>query len=90
MRNSKRLAFICLLLFLFTLVAIAFHHHDDDCSHDDCPICLAAVVVAGASVGLGFLVYAVYVVTSRFEAFDATPHYYNLELYHSPARAPPA
>ncbi|MDR3570442.1 MAG: hypothetical protein P4L43_20655 [Syntrophobacteraceae bacterium] len=90
MGNSKRLAFICLLLFSLALAAIAFHHHDDGCSHDDCPICLASVVVSGAFVGFGLLIHAVYFVASRAEAFEATPRYYYLGLCHPPARAPPA
>ena len=41
-KNSK--SFICLALFLLIagIFIIAFHHHDDDCDHDDCPICVAA------------------------------------------------
>jgi hypothetical protein len=37
-------SFICLALFLLIagIFIIAFHHHDDDCDHDDCPICAAA------------------------------------------------
>ncbi len=41
-KSSK--GFICLALFLIVagIFIIAFHHHDDDCDHDDCPICVAA------------------------------------------------
>ncbi len=41
-KNTKY--FICVALFLLIagVFIIAFHHHDDDCDHDDCPVCAAA------------------------------------------------
>ena len=41
-KSSK--SFICLALFFLiaSIFIIAFHHHDDGCEHDDCPICAAA------------------------------------------------
>ncbi|MDA8308878.1 MAG: hypothetical protein M0Z81_18920 [Deltaproteobacteria bacterium] len=90
MRNSKKLAFICLLLFLLTIVTVTLHHHHDGCLHDDCPICLTAVAIAGASVGFAFFTYAVFIVASMLEPFDAPPCYNGPTLYHPPTRAPPA
>lgn len=42
MQKGGRLAFIFLLLFVLAVFAEAFHHHEDGCDHNDCPICAAA------------------------------------------------
>ena len=39
---TGRLAFIFLLLFVLAVFAEAFHHHEDGCDHNDCPVCAAA------------------------------------------------
>jgi len=39
-QNHKTTAFLFTLLFFISALAIGFHHHDDDCQHYDCPICV--------------------------------------------------
>ena len=41
-KSSKSFIFLALFLLVAGIFIIAFHHHDDDCDHDDCPICVAA------------------------------------------------
>jgi aerobic-type carbon monoxide dehydrogenase small subunit (CoxS/CutS family) len=89
MQKTKNLAFLCVLLFLLSFLAISFHHHSDGCSHSDCPICLASVVIAGASTGLSFIVFAVYLAASRLKTSEGLPRT-ALSLYQPSPRAPPA
>ena len=37
----KRLSLLFVVLFLFSSLAEAFHHHSDGADHLDCPICFA-------------------------------------------------
>jgi hypothetical protein len=46
--KRKLTLWIVLVLMLAGIFIIAFHHHDDDCDHNDCPICIAAHQVASA------------------------------------------
>ncbi|MDR3566987.1 MAG: hypothetical protein P4L43_03060 [Syntrophobacteraceae bacterium] len=85
-----RLALLFALFFLFSAVSIAFHHHDDGCEHDDCPICAAAFVISTAVVGLGFFLYAVFITASRLEVFEPSSVYDCESLCLPRTRAPPA
>lgn len=85
-----KLALVCALFFLFSFVAISFHHHHDGCMHDDCPICMAAFVMCTAAVGIGHFLYAVYIAVCRLEAFDPTPVHVFPCPYLPDTRAPPA
>jgi len=40
--NRKYIFFFFAILFLFASLAITFHHHDDECEHHECPLCVAA------------------------------------------------
>jgi hypothetical protein len=41
-KGQKWLPVFVLSLFLLSVLAMAFHHHEDGLSHDDCPLCIAA------------------------------------------------
>jgi hypothetical protein len=85
--RRKNLAFLCLLLFVLTIGAVAFHHHDD-CDHDDCPICVAASAISTA--GFSLFIFAVYILTVFLET-PLGPSGYNCPICDlPPARAPPA
>ncbi len=58
--GTRRKLALCLVLFLLLagIFIIAFHHHDDDCDHDDCPVCIAAHQVS--SVVFNFFPFAVF------------------------------
>jgi hypothetical protein len=38
----KRLSQLSIVILLFTVVAISFHHHGDMVDHPDCPVCKLA------------------------------------------------
>lgn len=40
MRN--KLSFLLIGLLLFSSLSIGFHHHDDNKSHVDCPVCITS------------------------------------------------
>ncbi len=82
-------AFFCALLFLCSVAAISFHHHHDGCTHDDCPICVAAFVICTAAIGVRFFVRALYMAVSRREAFEAASVYDFPGPYLPRTRAPP-
>lgn len=43
-RMTKRInIFLIVLFFLFSIIAIAFHHHEDSLFHHDCPLCIAGI-----------------------------------------------
>jgi hypothetical protein len=86
--RRKNLAFLCLLLFVLTIGAVAFHHHDDDYLHDDCPICVAASAISTA--GLSLFIFAVYILTWVLEAATGPWDYDCLIGDLPPIRAPPA
>ena len=88
MDTTKKLAFVCLLLFLLATGFTAFHQHDGDCTHDDCPICVAASIISTAV--LSFFIFAVYVLTSVLETFCGSSGYDCLIRDLPFARAPPA
>lgn len=46
----KRLSLFCVCLIMFSTLVVAFHHHDDGCDHDDCPVCMASLYHAPAEV----------------------------------------
>jgi hypothetical protein len=41
-KGQKWLPVFVLSLFLLSVLAMAFHHHEDGLSRDDCPLCIAA------------------------------------------------
>ena len=44
--KKSMFAFAVFVLFLVSNTAFAFHHHQGDLSHDDCPICFTAQVAS--------------------------------------------
>jgi hypothetical protein len=88
MDTTKKLAFVCLLLFLLTTGATAFHYHDGDCSHDDCPICVAAFIISTAS--LSFFIFAVFILVFVLETCGRSSCHVHLGRDLPLSRAPPA
>jgi len=86
--RRKNLALLCLLLFVLPIGAVAFHHHDGDIEHDDCPICVATLNINTAS--LGFFTFAVFILVLRLETFNRSSGYDYLSRNIPLARAPPA
>jgi hypothetical protein len=86
--TKKKLAFVCLLLFLLATGVTAFHTHDGEFQHDDCPICVTAFAVSTAC--LSFFVFVVYILAFALETISE-PTSYDFFIHALPlARAPPA
>jgi hypothetical protein len=47
--NRKYIFFFFAILFLFTSLAITFHH-DDGCQHSECPLCVAAILFSSGNL----------------------------------------
>jgi len=88
MDKRKYLAFLCLFLFVLTIGAVAFHHHDDDSDHNDCPVCVTVSSITTAV--LSFFIFAVYILTVLLEKPLVAPAYNCLTGDLPFARAPPA
>jgi hypothetical protein len=60
--NFKKAIILYSLLFLFSIVIIGFHHHDDDFQHSDCPICIAGCVYSceNSQVDVGLAIQHVF------------------------------
>ena|GEM_PF-2730307 len=43
--HRQKITFLFSVIFLFSIIIIGFHHHDDASEHSDCPICMAGGVV---------------------------------------------
>jgi len=48
--NRKYIIFFFAIVFLFASLAITFHHHDDECEHHDCPLCVAATLFSSGNL----------------------------------------
>jgi hypothetical protein len=48
--KRKYIFFFFALLFLFTSLAITFHHHDDGCQHSECSLCVAAILFSSSNL----------------------------------------
>jgi hypothetical protein len=68
---------------------VAFHHHDDGCDHDDCPICKASLHHQPANLAI-----PIQVILSAFVEieFFTPPTPSITKTYFTPfsSRAPPA
>jgi len=56
--HRQKIAFLFSLIFLFSVIVIGFHHHEDSGRHSDCPICAASgpccYTVTGGDAGFAF------------------------------------
>lgn len=56
--HRQKIIFLFSLIFLFSIIIIGFHHHEDSSRHSDCPICIASgpccCAGAGGDAGLSF------------------------------------
>jgi hypothetical protein len=48
--NRKYIFFLFAIVFLFTSLAITFHHRDDGCEHHECPLCVAAILFSSSNL----------------------------------------
>jgi hypothetical protein len=48
--NRKNILFFFAVVFLFTSLAITFHHHDDGYEHHECPLCVAATLFSSSNL----------------------------------------
>lgn len=64
---NRRFASLLLVCFSLSILVVAFHHHDDGCDHDDCPICVAVLHHSPAEVAAPAIV--VYLVFNSFDVF---------------------
>jgi hypothetical protein len=51
----RKLSLVLVLFLLVGFFVIAFHHHDDDGDHPDCPICIAAHAAHSTSINTASL-----------------------------------
>jgi hypothetical protein len=86
----KRLSLLCICLLVFSIFAVAFHHHDDGCDRDDCPICAAALHYSSAEVAAPVVV--IHPVFDRTDFFTPNTPRLIAEPFFSvtSSRAPPA
>jgi hypothetical protein len=56
--HRQKIIFLFSLIFLFSIIIIGFHHHEDGSRHSDCPICVASgpccYVGTAGDAGLAF------------------------------------
>jgi hypothetical protein len=45
-RHSQKISLLLAVVFLFTGIALGFHHHEDEESHEDCQLCLASAHIS--------------------------------------------
>ncbi len=84
----KRLSLLCICLMMFSIAVVAFHHHDDGCDHDDCPVCNASLFHQPAVLSVPLQVIQPDVVNIEF----LTPPTHSIvKTYSTPFnnRAPP-
>jgi len=48
--NRKYIYSFFAIVFLVASLTIAFHHHDDGCQHDECPLCVAATLFSSGNL----------------------------------------
>ncbi|MGA9109965.1 MAG: hypothetical protein WB290_06665 [Smithella sp.] len=48
--NRKNIFLFFAIVYLFASLTIAFHHHDDGCEHNDCPLCVAAMSFSSGNI----------------------------------------
>ncbi len=87
----KRLSLFCICLMLFTTLVVAFHHHDDGCEHDDCPICHTIVNLHHSTVDVAMPIIVIHQDFTRIEFVNpATPAF--VKTFSPPvnSRASPA
>jgi hypothetical protein len=88
MRKTGRLAFVFLLLFMLATLETAFHHHDNDSDHHDCPVCAAGHHFSSATVNSYCL--TIHQRVSNYEIPKETFLYDGIRLTLVNSRAPPA
>ena len=88
-RYPQKLFGLFLLASLLLLIYVeGFHHHQDNISHDDCPLCVAAQQVAVVSHHASFLVVSHEV---RTVSCESVPEFISLKNRRPPfVRGPPA
>jgi len=86
MRN--KISAILIGLLFFSALATGFHHHDDNKSHVDCPVCIASNHTPAVSDNGANLSHREIVLP--FEAPEKIFYLPMPEKVSSPARAPPA
>jgi len=42
--HRQKITILFSVIFLFSIIIIGFHHHDDASRHSDCPVCIAGDV----------------------------------------------
>ncbi|HAM53690.1 MAG TPA: hypothetical protein DCP92_24480 [Nitrospiraceae bacterium] len=77
-----------LFLLVTSIFIIAFHHHDDDCDHDDCPICMAAHQTSAVIFNFGF--FAVFYAFLNLVVFKKGSLFTSIPQSFLNSRAPPA
>jgi hypothetical protein len=88
-RMFKRLTLFCMCLVMFSVLIVAFHHHDDGADHDDCALCGATLQHQPADLAIPIPVIHPDFVTTEFFT-PATPRI--VKTFSTPFnnRAPPA
>jgi hypothetical protein len=49
-QHHKKTVFLFVLVYFISAFAIGFHHHDDDCRHFDCPICVVGNICSAVCI----------------------------------------
>ena len=85
MRN--KLSFVLIGLLLFSSLAVGVHHHNDNASHVDCPICIASTHTPAVSNNANNLFHREIVLP--FKAPEEVLYLPLPEEASYPSRAPP-
>ena len=56
--HRQKITFLFSLIFLFSIIIIGFHHHNDSSRHSDCPVCMAGGIYTctGSQVDSGLTI----------------------------------
>lgn len=87
--KRKAVSVLIAAFFVFSLFVIAFHHHDDECDHDDCSLCIAAHLVPAADID-GNVTLEVHQTVTCLRAVQGLPLFISLFLNPRNSRAPPS
>jgi len=86
--RQKWLPVFVLSLFLLSVLAMAFHHHEDGSDHDDCPVCAAGHHYSSASVAFSSITNRQPVSSNEIPKVPFL--YSSVGVALLPCRAPPA
>lgn len=89
--HRRKITFLFSLIFLFSIIIIGFHHHNDASEHSDCPVCMACAtycyeVIQGCTPIVAIHQNAEYIYSFE-ETFNTTQSIFPTFAYRAPPGA---